>query len=91
LLVTSTGGGCAMDLAELGRQVAQSRRQRRLSQSELAAAVGLSRQTISSLERGDITDLGIRKVLRLLEALDLTLVVRPLNHLVTLDDLRPGP
>jgi hypothetical protein len=30
-------------------------------------------------------------VLRLLEALDLTLVVRPLNHLVTLDDLRPGP
>jgi transcriptional regulator with XRE-family HTH domain len=80
-----------MDLAELGRQVAQSRRQRRLSQSELAAAVGLSRQTISSLERGDITDLGIRKVLRLLEALDLTLVVRPLNHLVTLDDLRPGP
>jgi transcriptional regulator with XRE-family HTH domain len=80
-----------MDLAELGRQVAHSRRQRKLSQSELAAAVGLSRQTISSLERGDITDLGIRKVLRLLDALDLTLVVRPLNHLVTLDDLRPGP
>jgi hypothetical protein len=29
-------------------------------------------------------------VLRLLEALDLTLVVRPSSHLVTLDDLRPG-
>ena len=80
-----------MDLAELGRQVALSRKQRRLSQTELALAVGLSRQTISSLERGDITDLGIRKVLRLLEALDLTLVVRPQHHLVTLDDLRPGP
>ncbi len=79
-----------MDLAELGRQVAQSRKQRRLSQTDLAVAVGLSRQTISSLERGDITDLGIRKVLRLLEALDLTLVVRPASHLVTLDDLRPG-
>lgn len=80
-----------MDVSELGRQVAASRRQRKLSQSELAAAVGLSRQTISSLERGDISDLGLRKVLRLLEALDLTLVVRPLRHLVTLDDLRPGP
>lgn len=79
-----------MDLTELGRQVAYTRRQRGLSQSELAEAVGLSRQTISSLERGDISDLGVRKVLRLLEALDLTLVVRPHGHLVTLDDLRPG-
>ena len=80
-----------MDVAELGRQVALVRRQRKLSQTELATAVGLSRQTISSLERGDISDLGLRKVLRLLEALDLTLVVRPVGHLVTLDDLRPQP
>ena len=80
-----------MDVAELGRQVAHVRRQRKLSQTELATAVGLSRQTISSLERGDISDLGLRKVLRLLEALDLTLVVRPVGHLITLDDLRPQP
>lgn len=78
-----------MDLDELGRQVATARRQRGLSQTELAAAAGLSRQTISSLERGDLGDLGIRKVLRVLDALDLTLVVRPAAHLVTLDDLRP--
>ena len=77
-----------MDVAELGRQVALVRRQRKLSQTELATAVGLSRQTISSLERGDISDLGLRKVLRLLEALDLTLVVRPVGHLITLDDLK---
>jgi transcriptional regulator with XRE-family HTH domain len=80
-----------MDVTELGRQVALVRRRQQLSQTELGAAVGLSRQTISALERGDISDLGVRKVLRLLEALDLTLVVRPIGHPITLDDLRPQP
>ena len=80
-----------MDLTELGRQVARSRKAQKLSQTELAVATGLSRQTVSALERGDVSDLGIRKVLRLLEALDLTLVVRPMGHPVTLDDLRPKP
>ena len=78
-----------MDLDELGRQVALSRKRLRLSQTELAQATGLSRQTVSALERGDVSDLGIRKVMRLLEALDLTLVVRPASHPITLDDLRP--
>jgi transcriptional regulator with XRE-family HTH domain len=80
-----------MDVTELGRQVALVRRRQQLSQTDLGAAVGLSRQTISALERGDISDLGVRKVLRLLEALDLTLVVRPIGHPITLDDLRPQP
>ncbi len=78
-----------MDLSDLGRQIARARKAQKLSQTELAVATGLARQTVSALERGDVTDLGIRKVLRLLEALDLTLVVRPAAHPVTLDDLRP--
>lgn len=75
-----------MDLKELGNQMAKARRELGLSQTELAAASGLSRQTVSSLERGDIGDLGLRKVLRLLDALDLTLVVRRQGHRLTLDD-----
>ena len=78
-----------MDLRELGRQIALARREAGQTQTELAAAAGLSRQTVSALERGELGDLGVRKVLRLLEALDLTLVLRRFGHRLTLDDLRP--
>jgi len=78
-----------MELEELGRQIASVRRERRISQDELAHACGLSRQTISGLERGELTDLGLRKLERLLEALDLDLAIRPRHHPVTLDDLAP--
>ena len=80
-----------MELTELGRQIALARGERGLTQAALAIACGLSRQTVCGLERGDLGDLGIRKLGRLLEVLDLTLVLRPRAHLVTLDDLRTEP
>jgi transcriptional regulator with XRE-family HTH domain len=79
----------SMTLAELGAEVARVRREIRLSQTDLARAAGVSRQSVSLLERGAITDLGVQKVMRVLDALDLELVVRPAGHPVTLDDLRP--
>jgi HTH-type transcriptional regulator / antitoxin HipB len=78
-----------LGLEELGRQISRARRDRRISQDELAHACGLSRQTVSGLERGELTDLGLRKLERLLEALDLQLTIRPLRHPITLDDLAP--
>jgi transcriptional regulator with XRE-family HTH domain len=80
-----------VELADLGRQVALARGQRGLTQAALASACGLSRQTVCGLERGELGDLGIRKLARLLEVLDLALVLRPRAHLVTLDDLRAEP
>lgn len=77
-----------MDLKELGFQIATARREQGHTQAALAHAAGLSRQTVSALERGDLGDLGVRKVLRLLDALDLTLVVRRAGHRLTLDDLK---
>jgi transcriptional regulator with XRE-family HTH domain len=79
----------SMTLAELGAEVARVRKERRLSQTDLAHAAAVSRQSISLLERGALSDLGVQKVMRVLDALDLELVVRPVGHPVTLDDLRP--
>ena len=78
-----------MTLTELGSEVARVRKERRLSQTDLARAAAVSRQSISLLERGAVSDLGVQKVMRVLDALDLELVVRPVGHPVTLDDLRP--
>jgi transcriptional regulator with XRE-family HTH domain len=80
-----------MKLSEIGAEIASARKSKRLSQTELGRVAGLARQTISALERGVIPDLGVQKLVRVLEVLDLDLFVRPMGHPVTLDDLRPKP
>jgi transcriptional regulator with XRE-family HTH domain len=80
-----------MDLADLGRTVAAARKAQRLSQTELGRTAGLSRQTISELERGVVSDLGVRKLARVLELLELELLVRPVGHPATLDGLGRNP
>jgi transcriptional regulator with XRE-family HTH domain len=80
-----------MDLPGVGREVAAARKASGLSQTALGRAAGLSRPTISALERGVIPDLGVQKLIRLLEVLDLELLVRPAGHPVTLDDLKARP
>ncbi|MCB0994099.1 MAG: helix-turn-helix transcriptional regulator [Acidimicrobiales bacterium] len=58
---------------DLGAAVRQARRDLDLSQADLAAAAGVSRQWLSALERGKRTaELGL--VLRVLDAAGLTLV-----------------
>lgn len=78
------------DLTELGRQMLLARQRAHLTQSQLAERAGVTRQTVAALEHGTIGDLGIRKLVRLLDVLDLALAIRPRGHPVTLDDLRPG-
>lgn len=58
---------------DLGASVRQARRDLHLSQSDLAATAGVSRQWLSALERGKRTaELGL--VLRVIDAAGLTLV-----------------
>lgn len=75
-------------LFDIGSQIRHARRDRRLTQAALATALGMSRATISQLEQGTVQDIGIRKVVRLLEYLGLTLQVRPKGQPPTLDELR---
>lgn len=75
-------------LFEIGKQIRLERKNRKLSQSSLAAALGMSRTTIGQIEKGTVQDIGIRKVIRLLEFLGLELTVRPLGKPPTLEELR---
>lgn len=65
------------DIAGLGSTVRAERIRAGLTQAALAAACGLSRQTIAQLEAGTFSDLGIRKVERVLARLGLRLRVDP--------------
>ncbi len=55
--------------AVLGRRIRSHRRSRRLTQEALAVAAGLSRPTLSKLERGH--DVSLDSLLATLRALDL--------------------
>ena len=72
---------------ELGKNIKEARRRLKITQAELAAKTGVSRTTMSQLEGGTITDIGIRKVIRILEYLGLEISVRPAGSPPTLDEL----
>ena len=77
-------------LFEIGQRIRRERKQRKMSQSALAELLGMSRSTISQIENGTVQDIGVRKLIRILEVLDLELRVRLAGSPPTLDELREG-
>lgn len=75
-------------LFAIGRAIREERKRRRLTQGEIAAAAGIARATLSQIENGSIREIGIRKVLRVLDCLDLELTTRPRGAPPTLEELR---
>ncbi len=75
-------------LFKIGERIRLERKQRKMSQSVLAKQLGMSRSTISQIENGTVQDIGVRKLIRILEILDLELRVRPAGSPPTLEELR---
>ena len=77
-----------LDLISIGKEIAESRRKLKFSQSALARKAGLSRATLEALENGRAGELGFSKVTRLLAALGLELTLRTArSQRPTLDEL----
>ena len=82
---------CMSAIYELGQALRSRRTEMGLTQERLAALSGLSRQTISQLETGSVSDLGFMKVEKVASLLGLALRVdsgatklkRPGKHLMT--------
>lgn len=66
-----------MLLQELGAAVRKARHARGLTQKQVAAAAGLSRNTLNRLENGLFPDLGVRKAEAILEKLGMKMEVVP--------------
>lgn len=77
-----------MDFTHLGTLLKAARRAQRLSQLDLARPLGMSRATISAIERGRCDEIGVRKLDALLRQVGLELYVGPRHRRPTLDDLR---
>lgn len=69
-----------MPVGDLPSAVKLARVRLGLTQQALALACGLSRQTVAQVESGAFSDLGVRKVERMLSALGLSLAVSGLGE-----------
>lgn len=77
-----------MNLFELGQSLKDARIRQQLTQSELAERTGVSLSSISGLERGILTEIGVVKLLQLFASVGLELQTRPAGQRRTLDDAR---
>jgi transcriptional regulator with XRE-family HTH domain len=75
-------------LFEIGEEIRKERKRRKISQEKIAKVLGMSRTTISQIESGTVQEIGVRKLIRILEYLDLELRVRPAGAPPTLEELR---
>lgn len=66
-----------MRLQELGHAIRQARQAGAITQAELARSAGVSRTTLNQLENGLTKDLGVRKILILLDRVGLSLWIQP--------------
>ncbi len=77
-----------MDFQTRGHDIALHRRQQGVSQQKLADHLGISRATVNALENGRSGDIGIRKVMKILDYLGKELAIRDKSPFPTLEELR---
>lgn len=75
-------------LFEIGEEIRKERKRRKISQEKMAIDLKMSRATISQIESGTVQEIGVRKLIRMLEYLNLELRVRLAGAPPTLDELR---
>ena len=75
-------------LFAIGRAIREARKRQKITQAEAAKAAGIGRSSLSQIENGAIQEIGIRKVIRVLDFLGLELTTRPRGAPPTLEELR---
>ncbi len=71
-----------MILSELGSKIRSLRKEKKISQEDLAKTVGISRNTLSKLENGYIANISIVTLDRVLNVLNYQLDIKQSNPFV---------
>ncbi len=76
-----------MELQELSQIIQSKRKEQGYTQNELAKLCAISTRTLATVENGFEVDVGIQKVMIVLDILGYELDVRPKKRPLTLDEL----
>lgn len=76
-----------MDFKEFGKSISQLRKSKKISQTQIAKDLAISRATISSLENGSSVDVGLKKVLRILDYLDFEINIKEKSRFPVFEEL----
>ena len=79
-----------MDFKELGQEMLALRKLEKVSQQALASAIGVSRTTINALENGHSHDVGVRKIMKILDFFNHELCIKQRSDFPTFEELRDG-
>jgi len=77
-----------MELDEIGALIKEARKNKGLTQDAAGKPLGMSRATISGIETGKISEVGLRKIMMLCVSLGLEVSVGPRRKYPTLQELR---
>jgi len=76
-----------MDFIELGQTVAKQRKLKKISQNQLATDLNISRATISSFENGNSVDIGLKKVLQIIDYLGFEIQLKEKSDFPVFEEL----
>ena len=65
-----------MEFYEIGELLKKARKEKNLTQSDIAKEVGITRQTLSKLEKGLIDKVSLQVFIKILETLDKELEIK---------------
>ncbi|MCB4205546.1 helix-turn-helix transcriptional regulator [Deferribacterales bacterium Es71-Z0220] len=67
---------------ELGLFIKEKRKEKKIKQEDLAKYAGISRQTLSKLEQGNLASVSIKALILILDKLDLEIHLTPKKHIL---------
>lgn len=79
-----------MNFYELGKELATLRKSKKISQQTIADDLHISRATISNFESGSNNDIGLKKVLQLIDYLGYELNIKEKSPFPSFEDVING-
>ena len=77
-----------MNVKEFGKYISKQRKEKKISQEQLAKDLNISRATISSFENATSSNIGIKKVLQIVDYLGYELTCKEKSPFPTFEELR---
>lgn len=76
-----------MDFKELGKEITALRKSKKISQQELCNSLAISRATVSNFENGHSVDIGLKKVLQIVDYLGYEIILKEKAMFPTFEEL----